>query len=1448
MGTKKIKSGAGNGRLGRLLLYSVIFSLLLTPMGMVHGANTTITLSQSSGAPGTVIWINGTGFKTSDSVDIYWDSNYQDTVSTDSHGDFSYQFQIPSSTAGQHTISADDGSNSASAKFQVVPEITLSPNNGYVGTSVTVNGEGFSANKRVYVYWDSTYLGRTWTGNKGSFSYTFTVSKSPYGLHTVTARDSNWNTATASFLVLSHIVLSTYSGYYGEVVYYSCTGYSANSLLSVVLDYSLPTSTTLDTKLTDSTGSYDGWFRIPDAAHGNHHITGIDNRSHADDTVLTVQPKVNINPGTGIVGSTFAVSGHGFSANSNVDITWDSGAILNSTVTDNFGHFYATVTVPYSTEGNHQLTATDSNSVQSAATFDVSPHITVTPNYGVPGDSSTVVCTGFSGSTGIHVYWDFGLATQSTLSSGTTNSTGTYTASVTIPTGSNSSHTIAGEDDNNYLAETTYYLGPHIYLSPTSGFVGSTIVVNGTAFSHNSTVSIYWDSMQVATTSTNATGIFTANFTVPDSVYGYHEVMAEDADGNYSTAYFFVLAHIILSSNEGTVFDNISISGTGFSGDSAAYIFWDSTNTELGMLTDDNGSFDLTFSIPESTAGWHSVIGRDVNGVTSDTQYYDVLPMIKLHPDYGNIGSSYTIDCYGFGASTTLNMLWDGNSQAYHATTNSVGSGEINAVVPNATAGVHKIAVYDAFLNEVSPVNFTVLPPDMPVPYAPTGFVNSTNVTLSWSSVNASSTYTLEYSTSPAFANPVVINGIVSNSYSLTGLQDGTTYYWRVAARDSGENLGNYSNVLSFTVDVSAPTSTVSLSGQYTNSTHILVYYQATDSISGVKDVRLYYSYNGRDYELYAISNSSNGVFDFYATHGDGNYSFYTAAYDNAGNIQSVHSAQQIVVDTTPPESYIHSLPQYTANASIILSYSATDVGTGVAHVNIYWSSDGVNWNYYGAFDAAPVKFVAPHDGMYYFKSVAVDTAGNVQAVAPVIVSTMVDTTPPESMCSVKGTVGQNGWYVSTVHLYLSAHDATSGVKAIYYAIGDSSSLPYSGPITLSNDGVYKLTYYAVDFAGNSETHHSIVVKIDREAPTLAIVAPEENAILSGNVTLSVKSSDTNMQGVYYSIDSGSWIALSHEGAIWSAMLNTLNYDDGKHVIRFVANDSAGNTAYSNMTVSVDNKEPTLVNINVPTGIVSGITTISVEVSDSVGVETVIAKLQSANFNGTYTMYKSASSVYSLRLNTSNMKDGSYTMAIIAKNYGGITNEVSTQFVIDNTAPEVKYTGSNVVHGATTLTFEVKDVTSGVKSAWIAIDNGHWVKVTVEKGIIKYKWETMLLDNGVHRVQVKVIDNAGNEQTYEKDIYVNNFNYMPIVYTIILVALLIVVVLLLKKRKTPTPKKPRAQNMSPEPAPDNQANTNAKPSQSAPAESGPAAREETEANEEESMDLPELELGGEHNE
>ena len=1387
--SSKNKDWKSTKRAGRLfLMYAIVFALLITPLGMVHGASTAIALSRSSGPPGTQIWINGTGFSSNSNVDLYWDSTFITTVTTDANGDFSYEYTIPSSTAGDHTIYATDGSNSASATFTVVPEITLSPNNGYVGTTVRVNGEGFSGNVRVYLFWDSTYLGRTTTNSTGAFTYLFNVPASPYGLHTVKAIDTNENQATASFLVLSHMSLSPTSGYYKEQISYDCTGYSADAKLSIIWDYGTSNAVILDTETTDSSGSYSGSFRIPAAVYGSHNVTGIDEYSHSYTAVFSVTPKVNIVPGTGIVGSIAYVSGHGFSGNSIINISWDTGAILNSTVTNGLGSFSANITIPYAVVGNHIVTANDTNSVQASAVYDITPNIEITPNTGIAGDNSTVNCTGFSGSSSITVYWDFGLPTEVTLSSGTTNSTGTYVASVTIPSGTNTTHTVVGVDVNNYIAQTYYYLGPHIYLSPNSGFVGSNVSVSGTTFAVNSSVKIYWDNVYIASTTTNSTGAFSSVIRVPHAVYGYHVVSAVDATGNQSSADYMVLAHIILSAYGGTVFNNITITGTGFSGDSAAYIYWDSTNTQRSMLTNSTGDFSLSFEIPESTAGAHSIYGKDTNGVTSDTQTYIIYPMVKLHPNYGHIGNSYSIYCYGFGASVTLNMLWDGDSESYSSTTDAMGTGTINAIVPNATAGVHSIEVYDSSLNMAPVVNFTVLPPDSPVAMAPVKYVNTTSPTFSWSSVNYTATYTLEYSTNETFSNSTVITGITTSHYTISGLNDGVTYYWRVLAVDVHGNPGNYSNVLSFTVDITPPSSSSFVGKIYTNNTHILVYYNATDSISGVQKVVLYYSYNGSDYEEYAVSTSAMGVFDFYAPHGDGNYSFYTVAYDRAGNVQAVHSANcYVIVDTVPPTSVINSLPQYIRSRTVNLTFEASDTGSGVAWVNIYWSSDGSTWNYYGAFNTSPVSFSAPHDGQYYFKGVAVDNAGNVQVGTPVIVSTVVDTTPPTVSISLNGTLGDNGWYTSVVYASISATDSTSGVSAIYYAINGEAYKPYNGVITMGDDGVYKIAYYAVDRAGNTAAVQHTVVKIDRTAPSLAVVAPQVNEVLTGNATITVIANDTNIEGVYFKIDEGSWYAMTANGALWKASFDTVEYADGAHTVTVKAVDYAGHSQEHSVNVFFDNVKPEVVGVAIPTGIISGNTKIIIEATDTVGIKDVKCSVSSSGFNQTYKLSEKGTGDYYLELNTTDMKGGTYTLEIVVENYGGKITEISSQFMVDNTPPVVKYTGSRELSGIATLNFNVKDTTSGVKSAWISIDGSSWVPVSVQNGMVKYKWNTGLTDNGVHHIQLKVVDRAGNEIIYGENIYINNLNIWPVIYTVILIGVVISLLLMFRKREE-TPK------------------------------------------------------------
>jgi len=104
----------------------------------------------------------------------------------------------------------------------------------------------------------------------------------------------------------------------------------------------------------------------------------------------------------------------------------------------------------------------------------------------------------------------------------------------------------------------------------------------------------------------------------------------------------------------------------------------------------------------------------------------------------------------------------------------------------------------------------TVAPPVTAIPAAPvlsspSNMAKSqvTSPTLTWSAVTGATGYGLQVSTDVNFLTTTVnLTGLTSVNRALTGLTDGTTYYWRVNASNSG-GISPWSSVFSFTT--SAP-------------------------------------------------------------------------------------------------------------------------------------------------------------------------------------------------------------------------------------------------------------------------------------------------------------------------------------------------------------------------------------------------------------------------------------------------------------------------------------------------------------------------------------------------------------------------------------------------------------------------------------------------------------------
>lgn len=73
----------------------------------------------------------------------------------------------------------------------------------------------------------------------------------------------------------------------------------------------------------------------------------------------------------------------------------------------------------------------------------------------------------------------------------------------------------------------------------------------------------------------------------------------------------------------------------------------------------------------------------------------------------------------------------------------------------------------------------------------------------------------------------------------------------------------------------------------------------------------------------------------------------------------------------------------------------------------------------------------------------------------------------------------------------ISAQDDSSTVDYIEYKIGEMDYAKYTSPITILKEGVNRLTYRAVDKAGNKEPAKALVVVVDNTAPTVKIVPSE---------------------------------------------------------------------------------------------------------------------------------------------------------------------------------------------------------------------------------------------------------------------------------------------------------------------------------------------------------------------
>jgi hypothetical protein len=366
-----------------------------------------IQLVPGSGVPGTQLIVQGRQFSAGKYIDIYYDGALvSEGETTSASGDFAISFTIPESCKGDHPILVDAGTSVGTVEretaFYATPGLTVSPEKGPEGTTVTVTGHGFIKGEdgiELMYYTGGGYerVGRDIKADaKGYWETTLQIPTSDRGEHKIDAQGSlsrTYDVEDATFQVTAGISMDKSSGGVGESITMTGTRFEAYEKGIQILFDGQPVVTGIK---ADGQGDWEETFDLPGMTTGNYTVTAEGEYTPEQDVIglsFEIKPDILLSPTAGHVGTDVTITGYGFAADKNVSVMYDGNQETTAS-TDDQGSFEASFLVPESQHGEHQVTIGYSADTAASAIFTLESVPPDTPQLISPSEGSRV---GFRG-------------------------------------------------------------------------------------------------------------------------------------------------------------------------------------------------------------------------------------------------------------------------------------------------------------------------------------------------------------------------------------------------------------------------------------------------------------------------------------------------------------------------------------------------------------------------------------------------------------------------------------------------------------------------------------------------------------------------------------------------------------------------------------------------------------------------------------------------------------------------------------------------------------------------------------------------------------------------------------------------------------------------------------------------------------------------------------------
>jgi hypothetical protein len=417
---------------------------------------------------------------------------------------------------------------------------------------------------------------------------------------------------------------------------------------------------------------------------------------------------------------------------------------------------------------------------------------------------------------------------------------------------------------------------------------------------------------------------------------------------------------------------------------------------------------------------------------------------------------------------------------------------------------------------------------------------------------------------------------------------DGLYQFFSIASDEAG-NLENAPGINDtwILVDTVKPESANDPLPAYSQTPTFEITAAAFD-INGILKVELWFSKDGGTWTKYQedLSFPFSWNFDTAITAGDGEYHFYSSAWDIVGNYEDAPPIYdtQIIVDTTKPVSSVDNLSNFTTTSEFLITGSAED-SNGISNVELWYKKDDGPWlkfdnvsNYpwYRYFDTTLME----GDGVYQFYSRAWDAVGNYENPPNGNDTwTLVDTTKPLSSADTLPIFTTTEEF--TVSATASDSNGISRVELWYSKDGAPWSIyqedtiyPWSWGLdskVLGEDGTYRFFSRAYDIGNNYEDApemNDTWTVVDTNIPSIIITKPDNDSLFTDpGMTVSWTGTDFPAGIDHYEvkIDNGEYLNV---GLDTNYTFN--NLEDGNHKITVRAVDRAGNSKEDTISLKID--------------------------------------------------------------------------------------------------------------------------------------------------------------------------------------------------------------------------------------------------------------------------------------